>query len=143
MSSRLDDGHQTLISFADDPTVLFWEKTVTPPGVDGGGENDVSIMANTTWRTKAPKSLKSLSNAAMTVAYDPESYPEIIALVNSNNLITVTFPDGDTLAFWGWLNSFTPGELQEGEQPTAEIEIVASNQNASLAETAPVHTPAA
>ena len=140
MSSRLDDGHQTLISFAADPTVLFYEKSVTPPGIDGGGEVDVTVMENSTWRTRNPKALVTLSNASMTVAYDPATYPEIIALVNVNTLITVTFPDGDTLAFWGWLNTFTPGEHVEGEQPTAEIEVIPSNQNASGVETAPVHS---
>jgi len=140
--AALQDGHQTLTSFAADPTVLFYEKTVTPPGVDGGGEVDVSTMSNSIWRTRNPKALVSLSNASMTVAYDPACYPEIIALVNVNNLITVTFPDGDTLAFWGWLNTFTPSEHTEGEQPTAEIEIIPSNQNGSGVETAPVHTPA-
>lgn len=143
MTVRLDDGYQTLVSFAADPTVLFYEKTVTPPGVDGGGEVDTTTMLNSTWRTRNPKALISLANAALRVAYDPATYPEIIALVNVNNLITVTFPDGDTLAFWGWLNSFIPGEHVEGEQPEAEIEIIPSNQNDSGVETAPVHTPAA
>jgi len=142
MTSRLDDGYQTLVSFASDPTVLFYEKTVTPPGVDGGGETDTTTMLNTVWRTRNPKALITLSNGSMVVAYDPACFPEIIALVNVNNLITITFPDGDTLAFWGWLDSFTPGEHTEGEQPTAEITIVPSNQNASGVETAPVHTPA-
>ena len=139
--SRLDDGYQTLVSFAADPTVLFYEKTVTPPGVDGGGEVDTTTMLNSTWRTRNPKALISLSNAAMKVAYDPACDPEIVALVNVNTLITVTFPDASTLAFWGWLNSFTPSEHQEGEQPSADIEIVPSNQNAAGTETAPVHTP--
>jgi len=139
MSSRLDDGYQTLISFAADPTVLFYEKTVTPPGVDGGGEVDTTTMHNSTWRTRNPKALITLSNASATVSYNPACYPEIVALVNVNNLITVTFPDGDTLAFWGWLNTFTPGECKEGEQPEAEIDIIPSNQNASGVETAPVH----
>jgi hypothetical protein len=142
MTNRLDDGYQTLVSFNIDPTVLFYEKTVTPPGIDGGGETDTTTMLNTTWRTRNPKALITLANASMVVAYDPATYPEIVALVNVNNLITVTFPDGDTLAFWGWLDSFTPGEHVEGEQPTAEITIVPSNQNASGTETAPVHTPA-
>lgn len=142
MSQRLDDGYQTLISFAADPTVLFYEKTVTPPGVDGGGAIDTTTMHNTTWRTQNPRALLSLSNASTTVAYDPACYPEIIALTNVNTLITVTFPDGDTLAFWGWLNTFTPGPSEENDQPTADIEIIPSNQNASGVETAPVHTAA-
>jgi len=141
--SRLDDGYQTLVSFAADPTVLFYEKTVTPPGIDGGGEIETTTMLNSTYRTRKPKALITVSNSSMTVAYDPACIPEVVALVNVNTLITVTFPDTSTLAFWGWLNTFTPGECAEGEQPTAEIEIVASNQNASDVETAPVHTPAA
>ncbi len=138
--ARMDDGYQTLLSFAADPTVLFYEKTVTPPGVDGGGEVDTTTMLNSTWRTRNPKALITLSEAALTVAYDPATYPEIIALVNVNNLITITFPDASTLAFWGWLNTFVPGEQVEGEQPSAEINIIPSNQNASGVETAPVYT---
>lgn len=140
MSQRLDDGYQTLISFAADPTVLFEEKTVTPPGIDGGGEIDTTTMLNTTWRTRNPKALITLSNASMTVAYDPAVFPEIVALVNVNTLITVTFPDGDTLAFWGWLNTFVPGENTEGEQPTADIEIIPSNRDAGGNEIAPQHS---
>jgi len=140
MSQRLDDGYQTLISFAADPTVLFYEKTVTPPGIDGGGEVDTTTMLNAAWRTRNSKALITLSNAGITVAYDPAVLPEIVNLVNVNNLITITFPDGDTCAFWGWLNTFTPNEHVEGEQPTAEIEIIPSNQNDSGVETAPVHS---
>lgn len=138
--AALTDGFSSLIEFAADATVLFYEKTVTPPGIDGGGEIDTTTMHNTAWRTKAPKSLKTLSEAACTVAYDPATYPEIVALVNVNNLITITFADTSTLAFYGWLNTFTPGELVEGEQPTADIGIICSNVNGSNVETAPVYT---
>lgn len=139
MSERLDDGHQTLISFGADPTVLFWEKKVTPPSIVGGGEINTTTMHNTTYRTKKPKALKDVGNSSVTVAYDPACYPEILALVNVNNLITITWPDGDTLSYWGWLDEFTPGELVEGEQPEAEITIIASNQNESNVETGPAH----
>lgn len=141
--SKLDDGYQTLISFAADADVKFYEKSVTPPGIDGGGEVDTTTMLNATYRTKNPKALISMTPASMTVAYDTAAYTEVVALVNVNNLITVTFPDGATLAFWGWLNTFVPGDHVEGEQPTAEVEIIPSNQNDSGAETAPVLTPAA
>lgn len=141
MSKRLDDGYQTLVSFAANGTVHLYEKTVTPPGFDGGGEVDTTTMLNTRYRTRNPKALITLSNSSMKCAYNPVVYPEIVALINVNNLITVTFPDGDTLAFWGWLNKFTPDECKEGEQPTAEVEIIPSNQNSSGVETAPVFTP--
>lgn len=140
MTQRIDDGHSTRLSFAADATVKFYEKTVTPPGIDAGGPIDTTTMHNTAYRTKSPKALLDITNAALTVAYDPATYPEILALAGVNNLITVTFPDGDTVAFWGWLDKFTPGELVEGEQGTADIEIVVSNVNDSNVETAPVYT---
>lgn len=138
--ARIDDGHSTTISFADDPSVKLYEKEVTPPGIDGGGENDTTTMQNTAWRTRAPKKLKTLSECSFVAAYDPAVYDEILTLINANNLITITFPDGSTLAFWGWLNEFKPNANVEGEQPTAEVTIIPSNQNDSLVETAPVYT---
>ena len=142
MTRRIDDGHRTFIGFAADPDVRIWEKTVTPPGVDGGGANDTTTMRNLVWRTKAPKKLKTLTDASATVAYDPAFYDEAVALINVNNLVTITFPDDSTVAFWGWLNNFTPGEAQDGEQPTAEVSVMASNTNeVTQEETAPVYTP--
>jgi hypothetical protein len=140
--TRIDDGFATLISFSADSAVQMWEKEVTPPGVSGGGENDTSTMRNTTWRTKSPKGLISLSESSFTAAYDPAVYDEIVAMANVNQLITITFPNGDTLVFWGWIDEFTPGALVEGEQPTADVTIIPSNQNASGVETAPVLTEA-
>jgi len=136
--ARLDDGYQTLITFQAYPGVKFYEKTVTPPGVSGGGEVDTTTMLNEVWRTRNPKALKTLSNASATVAYDPAVYPIIVNnLINVNTLISVTFPDTQVLTFWGWLDEFTPGEHVEGEQPTADITIIASNQNGSGVEVGP------
>ena len=139
---RIDDGFSTTIEFADYSAVSFWEKEVTPPGVSGGGEVDTTTMLNTAWRTRNAKQLKTLSNASFTAAYDPAVYDDIVSMVNQNQLITVTFPDSSTLAFWGWLDEFTPNRLVEGEQPTAEVTIIPSNQNASGVETAPVYAAA-
>jgi len=143
MSERLDDGFATLIEFAEDSDVQMWEKEVTPPGVAGGGENDTSTMRNTTWRTKSPKGLVSLAESTLVVAYDPAVYDEIISMVNVNQLITITFPDSSTLAFYGWIDEFTPNALVEGEQPTAEVKIIPSNQDADGTETAPDYEAAA
>jgi len=100
--SILNDGHSTTLTFAATPGiagVTFKEKEVTPPAIQGGGENDTTTMRN-------------------------------------------TFPDGATLAFWGWLDEFTPGAAVEGEQPEADITVICSNQNDSGVETAPVLTAA-
>lgn len=138
--ARIDDGFSTTISFADNPTVLFYEKTVTPPGLQGGGANDTTTMRNTTWRTMAPKKLKTMSEASSKVSYDPAVYSDVLTMIQNNQLITINFPDGSTLEFYGWLDEFTPDEVQEGSQPTATIKIIPSNQNDSGVETAPVYT---
>lgn len=143
--ARIDDGFSTTIGFADLASVKLYEKAVTPPSISGGGPNDTTTMQNTAWRTRSPKKLKTLGESSFTAAYDPDVYDDIAGAngVNKNQLITITFPDGDTLAFWGWIDQFNPNEIVEGEQPTAEVTIICSNQNASGAETAPVFTAAA
>ncbi len=140
--SRLDDGHSTTIEFAaeDSAGILFWEKEVTPPGMEGGGPNDTTTMRNLVYRTQSPKQLITMTDATLKVAYDAAVSDQIVAIINVNNLITITYPDGATLAFWGWLNTWAPDPLVEGEQPTATVTIHASNQNASGVETAPVLT---
>lgn len=142
--ARIDDGHGTTIDFslASSGTTIWWEKTVTPPGYDGGGENDTTTMRNSVYRTRWPKQLITLTNASFVAAYDTLFYSEILSMLNTNQYITVTFPDGSTLSFWGWINTFTPNEVVEGEQPTANVEIIPSNQNNSKVETAPVRAAA-
>jgi hypothetical protein len=140
--SRIDDGHSTKVSFADNPSISLWEKEVTPPGVSGGGENDTTTMHNTTWRTRSPKQLKTLSECSFTAAYDPAVYDDIVSMCNNNQLITVTFADGSTLQFWGWLDDFSPSAAVEGEQPTADVTIIPSNQNDAGTEVAPVYAAA-
>lgn len=139
---RMDDGFSTTITFSEDSEVVLYEKNVTPPGVDGGGEIDTTTMRNAIWRTKQPKKLINLSPASLTVAYDTDAYDNITGMINTNQEITVTFPDDATLVFWGWINTFMPGEITEGEQPTAEVEIIPSNHDDDGVETAPVFTPA-
>lgn len=145
------DGYQTTIDFSSSEMTsdaliirIMEEKEVTPPGFAGGGANDASTMRNVTWRTMSPKSLKTLTPVTLAVAYDPALYDEMDAMINDNQLITITFPDGATLAFWGWIDEFTPNASIEGEQPTANITIIPSNQDAdnSNAEIAPVFTAA-
>ena len=136
--ARIDDGFATLITFANYPSVQLWEKEVTPPGISGGGANDITTMRNTAWRTRAPKKLKTLSDASGVYAYDPAAYNDLVSMINENQEITITFPDAQTLTFWGWMDEFTPARAVEGEQPTAEVTIIPSNQDDNGDEVAPV-----
>lgn len=140
--ARIDDGHPTLITFALDADVQLWEKEVTPPSMDGGGANDTTTMHNTTYRTMAPKSLITLGESSFVAAYDPACYDEIIAMMNENQAITITFPDGSTLVFYGWIDGFAPNRMVEGEQPSAEVRIICSNQDSNGDEIAPVYAAA-
>ncbi|GIW60121.1 MAG: hypothetical protein KatS3mg087_1187 [Patescibacteria group bacterium] len=137
---RLSDGFSTKIAFAADPDVTFWEISVTPPGWDGGDKIDDTTMFNTAYRTFAPRKLIEGTDISAVVAYDPKVINEILALINVNGWITVHFPNGDTLDFVGYLKSFVPSELSEGERPTADITIVVTNRLDTGVETAPVFT---
>lgn len=134
----INDGFSTTFNFSLAPNVKFKEKEVTPPSLTGGGENDTTTMRNTAYRTKQPKKLISVGNMSATVAYDSEFYSDAVAMLNQNQEIVLFFADGTTLSFWGWLDEFTPGSATEGEQPTADVTIIASNQDNSGNEVAPV-----
>jgi hypothetical protein len=144
----INDGHPTTIEFdvASGVTLssYFREKSVTPPSITGGGENDTTTMRNSTWRTKQPKKLKSMGNCTFTASYDPAVLDVIVdELINVNGLITFTFPDGSTWDVYGWLDEFTPGECVEGSQPEATCTIICSNETTNNVETAPDYTAAA
>lgn len=140
---KLDDGFKTLVCPAANPTISFWEKTVKPPGLDGGDAIDTTTMHNNTWRTKAPRALVTMTDGDCKAAYDPNLYNTILTLLNVKTVWTVTFPDGSTLAFWGFLKSFAPDELKEGAQPEATVMIVPTNQDSTGTEQAPVLTSVA
>ncbi len=138
---KLDEGFRTLVTFASNPTIGFWEKEVTPPGLQGGDPVDTTTMHNVRWRTRNPRQLITMENFKLNCAYDPYLYTSLLALLNVKTTVTVTFRDGTTLAFYGFLQSFIPGSLKEGEQPMAEITVVPTNQDPTTgAEEDPVLT---
>lgn len=138
---KLEDGYQALIAFAENPDVKLWEKTVKPPGLEGGDPVDTTTMHNQTYRTSAPRHLKTLTPVQTTTAYDPAVYEEIKDLINVNGWITIHFPDGSTYDFVGYLQNFDPSPLQEGNPPEATATIVPTNELDGI-ETDPVYTPA-
>lgn len=140
---RLDDGFSTIITFSEAPTVKLYEKDVTPPGMTGGGPIDTTTMRNVAWRTNAPKQLKSLTTISTTVAFATDAIPVMFGVINVLQQITITFPDGSTITFWGWVDEFTPGAFTEGEQPTATVSIQPSNRDSDGNEAPPVYAAGA
>ena len=134
----LFDGYSTKITLALNDDIAFYEKSVTPPGLEGGDPIDTTTMHNTTWRTKAPRSLVELEAFTITAAYDPILYTEILAAINRRDTITVAFSDGTTIAFYGFVQSFKPNDCAEGAMPDASITIVPTNQGSDGIESGPV-----
>lgn len=124
----LEDGYSTRIAFARDADIEFWEKTVTPPGLDGGDAIDITTMHNVTYRTMTARSLVTLTEFTITAAYDPTVYTKILNnLLNQPGSITCHFPDGSTLDFFGFLRVFEPQNHVEGTHPEATITITPTN----------------
>ncbi len=124
---HLEDGYQTLVTFSANTTISFWEKTVTPPGMDGGDAIEQSTMHNVRWRTFAARSLITLTEGKVKAAYDPNLYNQLLTNLNQPGTFTITFPDGSTLAFFGYLRMAQQAELVEGTQPEIDITIQPTN----------------
>jgi len=132
-----EDGHSTTLVFQNLSDLPIFEKEVTPPGMTAGGPIDTTTMRNTTWRTMAGRALKTLTPVSATVAFAFEGLVQIGEQVAVNQIITVSFPDGSSVMFWGWIEECTPNAFTEGEQPTAQLTIQPSNHNNDEEEVAP------
>jgi hypothetical protein len=126
---KLDDGYKTVICLGASPTMSLWEKTVKPPGLDGGEAVDTTTMHNTVFRTKAPRQLKDATACTFTAAYDPAMLTALLTRINVEDTITVHFPNGGSLAFFGFLQSFETADIAEGTQPEATCTITPTNQD--------------
>lgn len=123
----MKDGYRALITLSSNTTIQLWEKTVTPPGFDGGDKIDTTTMHNSDYRTFEPRQLITMTPGGGTCAYDPGVLSAIEAQINRKQTITVRFTDGSTWAFYGFLKSFTPQEMSEGAQPEAQVEFEPTN----------------
>jgi hypothetical protein len=141
---KMPDGFSTKIAFALNATIAFWEKTVKPPGIDGGEKIETTTMHNIAWRTFSLRRLKTLTDGTVKAAWDPELYDDILAILNVADSVTEHFENGDTLDYYGAVQKFEPEDFEEGKFPMISVTIVATNQDpATLDEEPPVFTPAA
>ena len=141
-ASFLEDGYQTLVTFAAG-SLDMEEITAQAPGLDAGEKINTTTMRNAALRTAALRKLADVTDGQLTVKYKVTMYTQVLAMLGVNQLITFTFADTSTVAFWGGVNSFVPGEKVEGTMPTATIAICATNRDASGAETPPAVVEAA
>lgn len=132
------DGKGTQISLGSNS---LQEVSITPPSISSGGEINTTTHRNGTWRTKSPKILKEFGEVSFSAVYDPAQVGTMLTSVGTNQEITVTFADSTTLVFYGYIDSFSPGEITEGELPTADVTIIPTLQDGTASapgsETAP------
>lgn len=126
----LELGKQILVTIKGDGTsyntIGLWEVTVTPVSLSGGDKVGIGNQYNTKYETFVPQRLITVGDIQMTVQYDPNAYDEISQAINDNTTITIHFPNGDRLAFYGYLKEFTPGEVTRTGNPTATAVISAT-----------------
>lgn len=127
----LQSGHSTKITIALNPTISFWEKTVSGGGVNTGDKIDITTMFNTRYATFAPQPLLEPEDITATCAYDPNVLTQLNSVAGVETTLTVTHPDGSTEAWYGFIMSAVRGENTRGEQPTIEVTFGVSNWDAS------------
>lgn len=132
----LVDGYKTTINLTADLVVL--EIEVTPPAIDGGEPIPQDHMQSGFLSIFFPRKRRRLAPFTLMVAWNSFAYNQItqsvtpnavagmIASVNKNQSMTITFSDGATLSFWGFVSKFEPGTMKDGERPTATLTIVPS-----------------
>ncbi len=141
--TMLEDGFVCVHEIDGYPTIQLWQKEVTPPGWEGGGEINLTNMHCVRFRIAAPKKLITIKGAQMVCFYDTEIITDLADVIQLNALITTTFADGSKHKWWGWLDSFVPNSNSEGKDPNASCVFGHSNRNDSGVETGPVWEAAA
>jgi len=132
MAERLT-GFGTRITFSTSTTVVFKEKSVTLPGLEGGEPVETTTNANTAYKSFTPQDLVKLSDAGAVVTYDVSTIAAIKAAININQVVTFTFADGSKWAVQGMLTEFIVNEDSPTDQPTANIKIVAEGEGTGAA----------
>jgi len=145
--TMLTNGYASFFEIDSFTTLGFWEKEVTPFGLEGGDKIDVTTMHNHYVRTYAAQALYEAADGEITAAYDPavlSSLSGSAGAINTNKAITIHFPDTSTWDTYGYIQTFSPSSLSNGEQPEASITIVFTNLTdaATPAEYEPVYTAA-
>lgn len=117
----MPDGWQSLLTIGSGQAAIqLWERQIKPGGFDVG-MIDTSTMFSSQWRTKWPKHLITHEDITAECGYDPDVLPTIVARLGVPDTGTLKFPDGTTMAVYGALSKFEPGELKEGEFPMATL----------------------
>ena len=128
VGTPFDEGYRTLIAFAQDPDLSFWESVVGAPGIDGGDPIPTFTHWNDARETYAPRALKRNLPFQVVGKFASGTLDQVDAIINQNDWITVRWPDMTGYSFPGFLKSFQPGQAQPGAPLEATLEVVPTMQ---------------
>lgn len=149
----MKEGFRVQLSFGLAPNFCLWEIDIKPPDIDGQEEIDTTTQFNAgglvsgavltpPLRTFYPRAVAKLSNVEGMYAYPSKAYEDVWLVLNVLQSITIHFPNGDQLVFWGHLKAFKPEALKEGDFPKANCAIVVDNWDpANNVQAVPIFLP--
>jgi hypothetical protein len=140
IANRLDVGYQSVLVFHAFAALAIFEKTVQPPGGDGGAPIMTTTMLNLAYETKAPQRLRGYSDGVVVAAYDPKVVAVLDELINLPTSITFGWPDGTAAAFWAYLQKYEFSALEKDKQPDVTLTVTVTNWDpVNCVEAGPVH----
>ena len=124
---KLKNGYRSTWTFSLDTDAALFEISITLGGGDAGDPIDQTTMWNTDYMTAAPQELIETGPTNITGAFDPDFITSLNSMIGVEQTGTLTWKDGSTYANYGWVNSWTFGELINGTMP--RITVVWHNSN--------------
>lgn len=128
---KLRNGYQALLAFAEDTNAEYYEIAVGIPGFSMGDAVENTTQQNLVYRTMGPRLLITLTEFQVTAGYDPTVYTSLINLAGIEQVITIAFPDGSTLAFFGYLREVAFDQMVDGTMPQITMTITPTNYDPS------------
>jgi hypothetical protein len=121
------DGFRTKMTYALDPDLEVEEVEVKPFGVNGMEPIEQDSMWLVRWRIFRAQQILEATASSQIVKYDPQFKNTLIGLVNveksgsTAQVITETFYDGSTQAYYGFLLQVEFDNLVRGQKGRATL----------------------
>jgi hypothetical protein len=137
--TELVNGKRVSIAIALNPSIDIYEEEVAPPGMDTEDAIDTTTQRNIRWMTYAPGDLIKLTEFDVLCGYTPHSYVSLLAILGIATTLTVRFPNGDKLSFYGYVKTTKPTSMKRREKPKMTITFMPTNLDpVTCEEAAPV-----
>ncbi len=137
---KLRDGYVSLLTCSLLPTASFFEKTNTPPKMGGVTMIDQTTMWNLDVETAWPGGLWKTGDGKVVAAYDPNLANQILSMIRIPQVITQTWADGSTIAWYGVLIDAEFGTNERNKQPEVTLTFGSTNMDTTYTEQRPVIT---